>query len=245
LVGLGNVSIGRVANFIFAFPTALVYKIARGAEAQPFSSTSSSRGKRQLGDEASDLQICAASVMGTWAVFDTVSAAFVAGGDDGGILFSAIDISAPFIVTILTTPAAKDGKPFFAPPVSGDDADIFGFIAWILGAIPGLCAAIPLFVDKFMVKDKDKAKPIVQVTLWFQALTGVLALVFGMLGNKEKVAPKAADYGGAVLNNMPTLAGAGLTDYLMETTVGVSVVVAMALTLICGELGAAIFGVDG
>lgn len=145
-----------------------------------------------VGDEASDLQICAASVMGTWAVLDTASAAFVAGDEDGGILFAAVDIAAPLIATILTTPATKDGEPFFAAPVSGKDSDVLGFIAWIF------CAT-----------------------------------------------PKGADYAGAVLNNMPTIAGAGLTNVVKEANAGVSVVVTMALILICGEIGAAVYGVDG
>lgn len=245
LIGLGDVSIGRVANLIFAFPAALVYKIAHGAHAEPFASgTPAGPRGGTLGDVAGDLQICAASVMGTWAVFDTLSAAFVAGGDDGGLLFNAIDIAAPLIVTILTTPATQDGQPFFTPPVSGDVADVMGFLAWIFGAIPAACAALPLVIEKFFVKDQG-AKDMLQATVWFQSLTGVLALVFGMVGNSQKPEPKGADYAGAVLNNMPTISGAGLSDILIESTVGVSVVVAMALTLICGGLGAGVYGALG
>ncbi len=244
LVGLGDVSIGRVANLIFAFPAALVYKIAHGASAQPFTSTGRPHAG-SVGDVAGDLQICAASVMGTWAVFDTVSAAFAASGDDGGILFNAIDIAAPLIVTILTTPATKDGEPFFAPPVSGNPADILGFVAWILGAVPAFSTAEALIIAKSYSGNEAGAKEMIQMSLWFQTLTGVLALVFGMVANSQKDTPKGADYAGATLNNMPTIAAAGLTDVVIEATVGISVVVTMALTLICGELGALVYGTEG
>lgn len=246
LIGLGDVSIGRVANLIFAFPTAVVYKIAHGADAQPFATNSlGSRHRQAIGDEAGDLQICAASVMGTWAVFDTASAAFVAADDDGGILFAGVDIAAPLIVTILTTPASKDGEPFFAPPVSGNASDVMGFVAWIFGAIPALCAALPLVYEKTIADDAQKRESYTQVTLWIETLTGVVALIFGMIANSDKAQPKGADYAGAVLNNMSTIAGAGLTNALSEPSGGISVVVTMALTLICGEIGATLYGIDG
>ena len=47
-----------------------------------------------------------------------------------------------------------------------------------------------------------------------------------------------------MLNNMPTIAGAGLIGAVKEATAGIFVVVAMALTLICGEIGA-VYGTDG
>ena len=256
LIGLGDLSIGRVVNMIFAFPATLTYKLKHGASTRPFAQATLGRTGRPVhtidpeqlvGDIAGDLQITAASVMGTWAVFDTLSAAFTASNSDGGVLFTCIDIYAPLIVTILTTPATNDAEPFFAPPVSGKPADVYGFLAWIFGSMPAFCAAAPLVFERFYPGEDYTTvrKEFGQIDIWFQGGTGLLALIFGMIGNSYKDQPKGADYAGAVLNNMSTVAAPGLSDIVTEATEGISVAVVMALTLICGGIGATIYGIDG
>ena len=190
------------------------------------------------------LQIFAASAMGVWAGFDTISAAITAADGNGGILFEGIDIVAPLIVTVLTTPSPQNGEPFFEAPVTKDPADVLDFLAWLLGLVPAPCVALAHLFDE-AIEDHDWRQRYQRRNTAFSAVSGVLALVFGMVGNGLSKHPSGADYAGAVLNNMPTIVAPGCYDEIKDATDGLSVVITMALTLICGGLGAAIYGADG
>lgn len=243
--GVGAIQVGTIVNLLFAFPTVVAYKIAHGVQSRPFANLSTKRRQRgELGDIASDLQFSAGATLFTWANFDTISAAFTAANQEPPMVFAAIDIAAPVVATVLTVPTVQDGQPYLAPPVSGKASDVLNFVSWILGAAPALTAGAGLLIDKYVVASTH-SKAMKDLSVWWVCATAVLSTVTGMVGNGEDDNPSGADYAIALLNNMGTMAAPGLLDTVMEATEGVSVVVTMALTEVCGLIGAVLYGFDG
>lgn len=211
LIGLGSVKIGTLINLLFAFPATLAYKISHGGKGRPFAGTTVDRSvghakprptDQLVGDVAADLKIAGGAALGVWATFDTLSAAFLAiERKSGPMLFAAVDIAAPIIVTFLTVPSTQDGEPYFSPPVSGSNSDEMNFISWLLGTEPALTAACILYIDTYL-KNEEGAPAWKGSLLWLTGMCGILAMVTGLIGTEESTDPSGADYAIAVLNNM-------------------------------------------
>lgn len=250
LAGLEHVTVGKVVTLLFAFPTVLMYKVTHRGEGAPFGLTGTvGRGATDVGaaDAADDLQLCAGVALGVWAAIDAVAAAITAssaGSDEaeGPALFTAIDIVAPVVVSVLTVPATRGGQPFRTPPVGPDDTSKLDFASWLAGLLPAFFVASDLYIDTHL-KGNGPAAVWQEHLPFTTSAAGMFSLFTGCTATLDDWS--AAECAIAVLNNVPLVVAPCLTTELVESTEGGSAAVACALTLTCGWIGATLYGFYG
>lgn len=237
LIGLGNIPIGTVATTLYAFPTVLAYKIAHNGKGRPFDTAPHSRqGSGYRGDPKEDLAFAASAVLGTWAAFDTISAAESTAGSTLP-LTAVIDIVSPILVGVLTVPAVKDGEPFLSPPVSGDEADTLDFLSWLIAMLPAGLVAAGEYLDH--VGEHDPDLPNQQSMLTFAVTAcGALSLGTGIQGLKMSEEASGWEYADIILNSIPIIVAAGVNKRMLEATEMISGVITGVLTLAAGLGGA-------
>ena len=122
-----------------------------------------------------------------------------------------VDIMSPILVGVLTVPAIKDGEPYLAPPVSGDDADMLTFVSWLVAMMPaGLVAASEYFGH---IGKDDPDLPNQQSMLTFGvAASGIISLGTGIQGLEAGDEPSGWDYSDVILNSIPAIIGLASTE---------------------------------
>ncbi len=228
LVGLGNIQMGTVAATLYAFPTVLGYKITHKGQGRPFDTTLHSAQNRGYGDLKDDLKFCASYVLGTWAIFDSVSASETTVGRTLP-LTTLVDIMSPILVGALTVPAIKDGEPYLSPPVSGDTADTLDFISWLMGMAPAALEAAGEYCEHTGEKDPDLPNQLRMITFGVSA-SGILALGTGIQALEAGDNPSGWDYSDVILNSIPDIIGFSLDKSLLNATEKFSGFVDVALT---------------
>ncbi len=160
------------------------------------------------------------------------------------MFFTAVDIAAPLIVGMLTVPSTNNGQPYFVSPVNGTPSAQLNFSSWILGMLPAGSVAASLYIDKNKIGGSN-GPAFKNALLWFTSMCGIGGTVTGMVANSLLSNPKGSDYAGDILNNMSNIIAPLLMDSLVESTEGLSAVIACALTEVCGTTGAILYGVEG
>jgi hypothetical protein len=241
LAGLGDIEIGAVVTMVFAFPATLVYKLANGPGTRPFSyvpGLQASPGAEPSADRA--LQITAAAALGVWAGLDTVSTLASSIGVGVPLLTPAIDTAGPLIIGALAPPFTKDGLPDWRT-ASGDDADSFLVLSWLLDILPAFFSAMVIYSHHYT---PDDAKGDENVALWRQTMCGAVSLVSGVLAAHYDPDADGKDYALPILLNLPNLLAFCNTESVIEESEGVSAVLSLGFGLFGGVAGAAIYGTN-
>ena len=236
LIGLGNVHLGTIITTVYAFPAAVAYKASNKGKGRPFGSASGTlRGA--AGEGADGMVIAATSTLALWAGMDTIAAGTIAAGGEPDSFFALLDIASPLLVGLLTVPATKDGKPYLSPPVSGDDADAYAFLSWLVAMIPSGLVAAGTYLERTYPDDKDL--PNQQSMIMFgTAACGVISLATGCKALTLS-GGQGWEFADVILNAMPDIVIPGVDKRLAESTEFISAGVTCALTAACGEAGAA------
>jgi hypothetical protein len=143
----GELTIGRLATLVIAFPTALAWKIKeRDGSAQLFGGVAPDR----VTTEASAKSVAwgASATAMVVSAFDSIAALGTGlTGKAPSDFFTWMDIVGPIVIAGLTVPAHDGGLPFSSPIKLGDRNDALVATDWAMATVPGWLATVRAYAS--------------------------------------------------------------------------------------------------
>ncbi len=254
---LEDLTLGKLACLLYAFPAMLTYKVAHGGAAPPWlhpqptapagrpastSGPATARGPALARPTpappgaavAETFALLAAATTLTWSSFDTVEAVCAAGGVSTPWWTGIADIVGAAVLGAFTFPATGGSAPYSSWPVSPNAGDQTAFFSYLAGLLQLPAAAATVYVERAYPGEKNEA---VRATYagtiaTLTTASGVFSADFAIISAVDANDSQVSDYFLDILYALPAaLSYCLLTDGLPPAIVAICCLINAAAAL--------------